>query len=127
MMGDVRVHKGRLVDQYVREHADQVLTIEQVATALDWSTNSVSGRLGKLVNDFPEYMERLPNRRGSYRWNSKPSTGNMHQPAPTRNLAASMPSEMLVSVVTRDVDSGIVLVRDDATQQLFTLKPFKIR
>lgn len=125
-MGEQRVHRGREVELYMQRNADRPVTIEEIDQELHWNRNSISGRLNNMLELYPEHMERIPNRRGVYRWNSVPKRVTGSSSTSTSPPALEV-DEMLVSVVTRDPETGVVLVRDDATHQLFTLKPFKIK
>lgn len=125
-----RQFKGGDVEAYVTQHADRPLHIADVAREIGWSVNSTSSRLCRMLEEWPNRMERV--RRGVYRWNSTPITavaGRVEvataplQAAPARNDD----QVMTVSVVSRDEATGVTLVRDDATHDLYTMKPFKIR
>lgn len=117
-MGEQRVHKGREVELWVRDHRDIPLTIEEVSAGVGWSAASTSSTLGRMVERYPEHMERIG--RGVYRWNT---AARVTMPDVSESDMIVEGTKFVAEVVLAAPNGSVVLKFGD---QLYRLVPIEL-
>lgn len=110
-MGAQRSQKGRDLLAWIMAHPDKPLTVEAMAAATDWNTNSASSTAARLVTQYPDNLRRSS--KGTYVWSSKPLSAE-DQPV----------KELLLRVIKHRADGAMLAENLDNTDELYVVTPF---
>lgn len=119
-MGAQRQQNGRRLLAWIKEHPDEVLTVEAMAKATGWSPSSASSAAARFTRLYPEYFRRTS--KGAYVWSSERMTTNaaVHaaaEPQPTK--------ELFLRVIKHAPDGEQMLAEDiDDSEALYVVRPF---
>jgi hypothetical protein len=114
-MGAQREQKGRRLLDWIMAHPDQVLTVEAMAKAVNWSPSSASSTAARFVGQYPEHFMRTS--KGAYRWASSGV-------APDAPAVEAQPVKDLFLRVIKHASDGRMLAEDvEDSEAIYIVQP----